>query len=252
MDAELVLHRMGANVVAGAERAVGIDQIFGYQEQRNPPRAGRRVRQPRQHEMNNIVSEVVLAVGDEDFLSLEPIGAVGRAFGTGAQRADIGPGLRLGELHRARPFAGHQLWQIEALERFAAVGVKRIDRRDGEHRPVGKCDRGAVPHLDAGGIDDLRQALAAPLTGRGKPIPAAVTPAAIGLLPARRHRHRAALERCAEAVASAIERRNHFAGETAGFCQDGLDVRHCKIAKQAFLDRLRQPGGVFERKADIG
>ena len=169
MDAELVLDRMGAHVVALARRAVGIGQEFRHQEQRNAARAGRRIGQARQHEVNDVVGEIVLAVGDEDFLAFDAIGAVGGALGAGAQRADVGAGLRLGELHGAGPFAGHHFLQINALELVAAVGVERIDRRDGQERADGKRHGGRVPHFDAGDVDRLRQRLAAPFHGAASP-----------------------------------------------------------------------------------
>jgi len=68
MDAELVLDRMRARVVAGAERAVGIEQEFRHHEQRDALGTGRRIGQPRQHHVDDVVGEIVLAVGDEDFL----------------------------------------------------------------------------------------------------------------------------------------------------------------------------------------
>ena len=74
-----------------------------------PRVAGRRIGQPRQHEMDDVVGEIVLAVGDEDLLAGDAVAAVGGALGAGAQRADVGAGLRLGELHRAHPFAGDEL-----------------------------------------------------------------------------------------------------------------------------------------------
>ena len=77
-----------------------------------PRLPGGRIGQPRQHEMDDVVGEVVLAVGDEDLLAGDAVAAVGRALGLGAQRADVGAGLRLGELHRAHPFAGHELAEI--------------------------------------------------------------------------------------------------------------------------------------------
>src|SRR5437868_6898094 len=61
MNAELVLDRMGARVVAAAERAVAIEQKFRHQEQGDALRSRRRVRQTRQHEMNDVLGEVVLA-----------------------------------------------------------------------------------------------------------------------------------------------------------------------------------------------
>ncbi len=128
VDAELVLDRMHAHVVARAERAVGVEQELRHEEERDAARAGRRVGQPRQHEMDDVVGEIVLAVGDEDLLPGDAVAAVGGALGAGAQRADVGAGLRLGELHRAHPFAGDELGQISALERVAAVLRQRVDR----------------------------------------------------------------------------------------------------------------------------
>src|SRR5713226_6893135 len=87
---------------------------------------------PREHQMDDIVGEVVLAVGDEDLLPADAVAAVGGALGLGAQRAHVGAGLRLGELHRAHPFAGDELGQIDAFERVAAVMYERFDARHGQ------------------------------------------------------------------------------------------------------------------------
>ncbi len=105
MHAELVLDAAGVDVVAGAERAVGIDEEFRNQEQRNAFGARGRIRQSRQHEMHDVIGHVVIAVGDEDLGALDAVAAVGGALGAGAQRTDVGSGLRLGELHGAGPFA---------------------------------------------------------------------------------------------------------------------------------------------------
>ena len=169
VDAELVLDRMRAHVVARAERAVGVHQEFRHEEERNAPGAGRRIGQARQHEMDDVVGEVVLAVGDEDLLAVDAIAAVAGALGLGAQRADVGAGLRLGELHRAHPFAGDELRQIGALEFVGAVRGERLDRAHGQHRADAESHRGGVPHLDAGGVERVRQRLAAPMRGRGEP-----------------------------------------------------------------------------------
>ena len=127
MNAELVLDGMRAHIVACAVR-----HDLRNQEQRNAFGAGRRVGQPRKHEMDDVVGQVVLAIGDEDFRAGDAIAAVVRAFGLAAQRADVGAGLRLGELHRAHPFAADELAEIFFLERVAAVGVQRVDRRHGQ------------------------------------------------------------------------------------------------------------------------
>ncbi len=116
MDAELVLDAACVDVVERAERAVGIDEEFRNQKQRNAPRAGRRIGQAGQHEMHDVIGHVVVAIGDEDFCALDAIGAVICAFGAAAQRADVGAGLRLGELHGAGPFARHQLFEIDFFQ----------------------------------------------------------------------------------------------------------------------------------------
>ena len=77
MNAELVLDRMAARIVARAERAVVVDEELRHQEQRDAFRAGRRIGQAREHEMDDVVGEVMLAVGDEDLRAGDAIGAVG-------------------------------------------------------------------------------------------------------------------------------------------------------------------------------
>src|SRR6266849_10219438 len=134
MHAELVLDAAGVDVVARAERAIGVDQEFWNQEQRNALGARRRIRQSRQHEMHDVIGHVVIAIGDENLGAGDAIAAVGSALGAGAQRADVRSRLRLGELHGAGPLAGHQLFEIDLFQLNAAVGIERLDRtRSEEH-----------------------------------------------------------------------------------------------------------------------
>ena len=252
MDAELVLDRMRAHVVARAGRAVGVQQELRHQEQRDAARAGRRVRQPRQHEVDDVVGEVVLAIGDEDLLPGDAIAAVGGAHGAGAQGADVGARLRLGELHRAHPLAGHELRQIAALERVAAVLGQRVDPRHGQQRPEPEGQGGRVPHLDAGGVERMRQRLAAPLRGSREPVPAGLRPGAVGLLPAGRRGDGAVLERRAVVVADRVERRQNVGGEPARLLEHRRDHVLGEIAVDAVAQRRAEPGAVLERKGDVG
>ena len=87
-----------------------LSRNFGTRNSEMPRVPARRVGQPRQHEMHDVVGHVVLAIGDEDLLPGDAIAAVGRTLGARAQRADVGAGLRLGELHGAGPFAGRRAW----------------------------------------------------------------------------------------------------------------------------------------------
>ncbi len=154
-----------------AGRAAGVEQELGNEKQRDAFAACRRVGKPRQHHVNDVLGEIVLAIGDEDLLPGDAVAAVGHALGPGAQRADIGTCLRLGKLHRSHPFAGDQLRQISALELVAAVRDQRIDGRHGQQRAEPEGHGGRIPHLDAGGIDGMRQVLPAPLRRRREPVP---------------------------------------------------------------------------------
>ena len=104
MDAKLVLQRRHAQVVGLGQRAAGIDQALGHDEQRNAARARRRVRRAGEHEMDDVLGHVVIAIGDED---LWPGDQIALAIGNGAaaQRPDIGARLGLGQVHGAGPLA---------------------------------------------------------------------------------------------------------------------------------------------------
>jgi hypothetical protein len=128
VDAELMLDRDAAQVVAGA-----VGQDLRHQEQGYAARALRRIRQPRQHEVDYIVGEVVLAEGDEDLLAADPIDAVAGGNRAGLQRADVGAGLRLGQIHGTGPFAGDQPGQPLPLERFRSVVAQRFDGAGRQH-----------------------------------------------------------------------------------------------------------------------
>ena len=78
VDAELVLDSRTAKVVARPVR-----QDLRHQEQRDAAGAGGRILQAGQHQMHDVVGEVVLAVGDVDLRPGDPIAAVAVGFGRG-------------------------------------------------------------------------------------------------------------------------------------------------------------------------
>ena len=79
---------------------------FGTRNSEMPRRTGRRIGQPRQHQVDDVVGEIVVAVGDEDLLAGDAVvPSRARALGARAQRAEVGAGLRLGQVHRAGPLA---------------------------------------------------------------------------------------------------------------------------------------------------
>ena len=104
VDAELVLDTDALQIVAGA-----IGQDLGTQEQADALGAGRRIREPGEDEMDDIVRRIMFTPGDEDLGALDAIAAIGVRRGAGLERADIRAGRRLGEVHRAGPFARDEL-----------------------------------------------------------------------------------------------------------------------------------------------
>ncbi len=76
VDAQLVLDAAAAHVVPRAQRSVGVDEELRHEEQRNAARARRRIGQARQHEVNDVVGQVVVAIGDVDLLAEDAVVAV--------------------------------------------------------------------------------------------------------------------------------------------------------------------------------
>ncbi len=73
LDPHLVLDGAAVHRVACAERAVVADQELRHQEQRDAARTGRRVGQLGQHQVDDVLGEVLLAAGDEDLRPADPV-----------------------------------------------------------------------------------------------------------------------------------------------------------------------------------
>ncbi len=77
MYTHLMFERMGAYIITFAELPIFFEHEFWHEEERDALGAGRRIGQARQHEMDDVVGEIVLAIGDEDLLPEQTIAAVG-------------------------------------------------------------------------------------------------------------------------------------------------------------------------------
>ena len=251
VDAELVLDRGAEEIVAAAKRAVFVDEEFRHEEERDAARARRRVGQACEDQMHDVVGKIVLAIGDENLLAEDAIGAVRRALGAGAQRAEIRARLRLGEVHRAGPLARNQLCQIGPLEFVRGVFVERFDRAHGERRAERERERGRVPHLKRGDGKHRGQALPAEFLRTRQRIPAAVRPATVKLLPARWGRDRGVLQHSAMLVACLVERCDFLARESPGFSENRVDKVEREIAELAGANRRPQPRNLFQRERDF-
>ena len=242
VDAELALD------AAAAERvALPVRQHLRRGEERDAARPWRRVRQPREHEVQRVLRQVVLAPGDEDLLAVQPVAAVTRRLGAGADLGKVAARLRLGEAHGAGPLAGDEPRQPRLGLLRRRVALQRLDRAGGEQgEEAERHVRGADEFLHRH-PKRLRQPLAAMIGGRRQPLPAALHPAAIRVLVGRRHAHHTVLIDRAVPVRRLRVRPEPFAREPLRLLDDGLDV----LRPERRAGSGGQPGQVDEpRKAE--
>ena len=109
--------------------------------------------------------------GDKDLLARNFIAAIGLRLGLTAQCADIRAGMGLCQIHRAGPFSGNQLWQIERLQVSIGVMLQRLNLSLRQKRAEIERDAGAAHHVMHRGIQCHRKAHAAMLWGCGNADP---------------------------------------------------------------------------------
>ena len=102
LDAHLVFDGTAGHAIA---LVASLGQLPGHQEQGNPLRACGRIRQARQHQMNDVVAQVVLASRDEYLGAGNQVGAVLRGHRAGLEKAQICARMGFRQAHGASPFA---------------------------------------------------------------------------------------------------------------------------------------------------
>ena len=150
LDAELVLDGHAVHVVALAQRAVGVDQEFRHQEQRDALHALGRVGQAGQHQVDDVLGQIMLAVGDEDLGAGDAVAAVALRFGARAQQGQVRAGLRLGQVHGAGPLAGDHRADVALAQLGRAGGQQRLDGAVGQQRTKRERQVGGVQHFRGG------------------------------------------------------------------------------------------------------
>src|SRR5262249_37472294 len=153
---------------------------------RNPFDAFGRALDAGEHEMNDIFSEVVLTRGYENLGPGDFVAAVRLRYGAGAGEAEIRAALRLGEGHRAGPFAADELGQIQRLLFGRAMDDEsrcRALRQPGIH---GEGYVRRYQKLPDGLREHAGQPLPAEFGGRRCADPAAFGQPLVGVLETRR------------------------------------------------------------------
>ena len=235
LDAHLVFDGAAAQRIFLTEGAVGIDHDLGYDEQRDTFRASRRVGQLGQHQVDDVLGQVVLATGDEDLGAADLVAAIGLGFGLGADDAQVGAGVRLGQAHGTGPDAGVHVRQVLRLQLFAGVVEDRQAGAGGQHRVQAEGQVGRVDHLLDLGADHLGHAHAAELRRTTNTDPATLGVGLVGLGEAGRGFHRAVVPGAAFFVTAAVQRGDAARRDFASFFQDGtggLGIDHLGQGRQ--------------------
>ena len=108
-----------------AEAAVVPGQELGHQEQADTlhPRGG--VGQARKDKVNHVVGQVVVSCRDEDLGPGHAIAAVVLRHRAGAEQAQVGAAMGLGQAHGPRPFTADHPGQVGPLQILRSVSLDR-------------------------------------------------------------------------------------------------------------------------------
>ena len=224
VDAHLVFQARALDArIPFAQRPVFIDEHLGHDEQADALDPLRRALDPGQHQMDDVVGEVVFARRNPDLLAGDVVAAVAVRNGLGADQAQVRAALRLGQVHGPAPFADGHLGQIHRLLLIRAVGIQAPVGAGGQariHREGGAGGGGELAdrHGHHGGHP------LSPVLGQGRQGgPAGLDHGVIGFLPAGRAGDLAIVPFAAFLIADAVQGGDDFLGEFRAFFQDLTD-----------------------------
>ena len=187
-------------VIAFAQATVVVDQEFRHQEQRNTLHPVGGVGQTGQDHVDDVVGQVMLAVGNEYFLAADAV-VIAVAFGLRLDPREIRTGLRFSQVHGAVPLPGNQFFKIRRLEFVRAMGGQQFDRALGQKRAQGEGHVGRIPQFGYRRGDQPRQALAAEFRVEGDAVPATIDKLPVGVFKSFGAAHDAVLEAAAFDIA---------------------------------------------------
>src|SRR3954469_19607317 len=221
VDAHLVLDRAAHHAVARSERAICIDIYFRHDEEREALDARRCTFDAREYEVDDVLGQIVLTRRDENLGAGDRVGTVSLLHGLGAREPEIRAAMRLGEVHRAGPFAARHVGQIELFLLVGAVMQESRDRALRQARIHRERDARAAHQLVYHDGHRTGQALPAVFGRDRNAHPATVGILLVTFLEAGRRGDAAVSVALATLhVADAIERLHDLFGQLRGFLQD--------------------------------
>ena len=161
--AHLVVEADQRDVVPGADRAVVIHPPARHDEQRDALHPRRPAWNLRQHQMDDIVGEFMVAARDPHLRAADPVAAVAERFGPGADVRQRRSRLRLGQAHRPEPASFEQGPEEARLLLRRAERVDQMGVGDRQEAVIGERDIGRLEHAVGHHVRKHRQLHAADL-----------------------------------------------------------------------------------------
>ncbi|MCY1170612.1 hypothetical protein D9M73_106920 [compost metagenome] len=248
----LMLDRNDADIVERTRRAIGVQPIFRHQEQGNPLGPGRCPRRAREHEVDDIGGHVMVAKRDIDLGALDAPFAIAERLGLGAQSADIGARLRLGQVHRPGPCTGRQMRQILRLLCGAAMMRQRLDRADRQRGGQRKAHIGAAERIEHRGLDRKGQALPTEFLRHADRAPATLDIILIGLHETLGHHHAFGRPFRTDGVARAQQRRPFARRQLPNAFEHGIDDVIARGGETVGGGEIGNADDMIEHEALIG
>jgi hypothetical protein len=166
---------------------------------------------------------------------------------------EVGAGLRLGEVHRARPLTRHHVRQVKRLLRGRAHQLDGVDGALRQQWTQVERHVRRVPHFLDGGSDELRQMLATVLDRLVHAIPARRDELPVRGLEALGRFHGTVGQKLrALAVARSVQRVEHFAREPACLLEHDGDGIGRGFLESGQCRHLRQPGELVHHELHVG
>ena len=251
VDAQLVFNRGAPDIIALAQGAIVVDEELRHDEQRDALDPGWRIGRARQHEVDNVLGQVMLAVGNENLLPENPESAVTLRNGAGIDQRQIRTGLRLGQVHCACPLGAHQAIDVGLFLRIGARKQQCLDDAVGEHRAEGKRDVGSVQVLGRGRRKQRWQPLASPLLGMPQALPSAFGVLRESLAKRFRRMDHAILPLRGILVAIPVGRGHDLFGEARVFLKHRVDQVRFDCRKGGQFEQFGQACEVLENETKI-
>ncbi len=231
------------DALAGHGIAFAAGKPLGNEEQRQALGARRRIGQARQHQVHDVVGEVVLAAGDEDLAAVDAHAAIGLRHAARAHQAQVAAGVGLGQAHGGQPFAAGDLAKVLRLERIAAMVAQAFVGAVQQAGGHGPAVVGAGQPFEQHAFEHGGQALAAILGRAGQRGPAGLPEGLVGGAKAGGGGHLPAVEVAAFFITAALQRGNSAVHEARGLIehlQGQIGIRVGKRCQRLPLDRRLQ------------